>query len=165
MTPKPETFRSTTMMSSLSINDGNESETLNSNNASVGSQMHSHNHPMCKFEHSFSQSEIDDRFNQPKNSGDKPLHIRELRSDFVHLHSIKVHSNSPTDHSHPLDEHTYFLNTSSNGSVVVDTSGPRITSDRKEGFQLRSLRAITKDTKKIVVVVPSIDLDRKELRR
>lgn len=135
MTPKNETLRSNAMMSLLSIDGDDEGESLTcNNNAAVGSRSHP-----CNFEHSFSHSELDYKFNR-QHSSIKSLNIDDIRSDFVHLHSIQVHPNNSTDHCHPHDECT-------------------------EGFQFRSLKAITKDRSKVVVVVPSIDLDRKELRR
>lgn len=92
-------------------------------------------HHVCKLDHSFSQSELDHFKNRPSN-------INALRSDFVHLHGMKSHPNKCHDH---LD--------------------PRSHDESKEGLHFRSIRADTEEPRKIVVVVPSIDLDRAELVR
>lgn len=94
-----------------------------------------HDRHVCKLEHSFSQSELD-------HFKDRASNINALQSDFVHLHGIKNHPSKCHNH---LD--------------------PRSHNESKAGFQFRSIRANTEESTKIVVVVPSIDLDRAELVR
>ena len=128
MSPKPDALCLNPVVSSMSLNSDDENETNVNDDRAVD-----RSRTVCKFEHSFSQSELD-------HFKAKLSNIHDLRSDFVHLHSIAVHPNNSNRHF-PSHEET------------------------REGFQFRSIRAITKPTSKIVVVVPSIDLDCQELQR
>lgn len=123
------------MLSSLSISSNNESESNTVKETITCSPSHSNNLRYCKLEHSFSQSELS-RFH--KSNGNSS-NLNELHSDFVHLHSIKVHSKN---------------------AILLDPHD-----ESKAGFQFRSLCAGREKSSKIVVVVPSLDLDGKELRR
>lgn len=134
MTPKSESFSLFNMIPTLQSMNGNDEYETSTNRGGN----HFKNSPNRILDHSFSQSESDDISNSCNKV--KNIKIKDLQSDFVHLHSIKVHSCRSIQHLHPHDE-------------------------SKEGFQFRSLRASMQKSSKIVVVVPSIDLDRKELRR
>jgi hypothetical protein len=98
-----------------------------------------HHIPSCtQLEHSFSQSDLS-HYNVAKDTdGDSLAKLTDLRSDFVHLHGVQLNANSTiTDLHSKIEEFRFRL------------------------FQGKS----TNPNTKVVVVVPSIDLDRKELRR
>ena len=125
MAPKPEVWT----MASFCTNRNDKNTSITKTPCSRVRQPQS---LCCKLEHSFSQSELS-HFSRHHN---KPSHITDLESDFVHLHSIKVHS-----------------------------KGINYRDESKAGIQFRSLRANRDKSSKVVVVVPSIDLDRNELKR
>ncbi|KAL3798711.1 hypothetical protein HJC23_004462 [Cyclotella cryptica] len=135
MAPKPERRLTNMMLSSFSIGGKSENDSTTEKETIARKPSCSGNASVCRLEHSFSQSELS-HFN---SSSENSSSLNELQSDFVHLHSIKVHSKTAI-HLDPHDE-------------------------SKEGFQFRSLCASREKSSKIVLVVPSIDLDGKELRR
>lgn len=110
----------------------------------------------CKLEHSFSDVS---HFNiNTRCSVNTTRNLRDLRADFVHLYGVQLHSNE------------------SSPAPVLDTQHMH---EEKEGFQLRRIQrsmsmlgsttnstsSSSEPTKIAVVVVPFVDLDRKELKR
>ena len=111
----------------------------------------------CKLGHSFSDmSQFEMSTKCPRNHATKPMKLKGLRADYVHLQGVGLRSKSPLlMYPHSLSEETregFRFRSIHRSMSSVESALPNIGKDDKQNT-------------KTIVVVPSIDLDRKELNR